>query len=57
MLGLELLYLFKHVELTKFLGQSDKVFVDLLNKVLVGNINDAESHENIQKMLVPVRCE
>lgn len=47
MLGLELLYLFKHVELTKFLGQSDKVFVDLLNKVPVGNINDAESHGNI----------
>ena len=48
MLGLQLLCLFKHVELTEFVRQNDKVFVDLFNKVLVGNINDdVESYENI----------
>ena len=43
LLGLQLQHLFRHAELNEFVRQNDKLFVDLLIKVRVGNIdNDVE---------------
>ena len=38
-LGLQLWHLFKYAELTKVLVQNDKLFINLLDKVPVGNID------------------
>ena len=44
LLGLQLWHLFKYAELTEVVKQNDKLFIELLNKVQVGNIdNDAEN--------------
>ena len=40
LLGLKLWYLLKYVELTEVVTQNDKLFIDLLNKVRVVNIDD-----------------
>ena len=40
LLGLQLQHLFKYAELTEVISQKDKLFVNLLNKVPVGNIDD-----------------
>ena len=39
-LGLLLWHFFKYAELTEIIRHNDKLFIDLLNKVRVGNIND-----------------
>ena len=60
LLGLQLWHLFKYAELTEVIMQNNKLFVDLLNKVRVGNIDDGvekllkarllhESDENYKK--------
>ena len=40
LLGLQLWHSFKYPELTQLVRQIDKLFIDLLNKVWVGNIDD-----------------
>ena len=40
LLGLKLWHLFKYLELTEVLRENDKFFIDLLNKVRIGNIDD-----------------
>ena len=40
LLGVQLLHLFKLTELTAVVSQNDKLFIDLLNKVWVSNIDD-----------------
>ena len=40
LLGLKIWHLLKHPELTEFVRQSGKLFIELLNKVRVGNIDD-----------------
>ena len=39
LLGLQLWHLFKYAELSKIIRQNVKLFIDLLNKVRVGDIN------------------
>ena len=40
LLGLQLWHLFEYAELTEVVIQNDKLFIDFLNKVRVGNIDD-----------------
>ena len=40
LLGLQLWHLFKYAELIEIVWQNDKFFIDLLNKVRVGDIDD-----------------
>ena len=40
LLDLQLWHLFEYAELTEVLAQNDKLFIDLLNNVWIGNIND-----------------
>ena len=46
LLGLQLWNLSKYAELSEVLRQNDKLFVDLLNKFQVGNIDD-----DVEKLL------
>ena len=49
LLDLPLWYLFEHAELTGVARQNDKLFVHLLNKVRVGDIDD-----DVEKLLMAI---
>ena len=42
LLGLQLQHLFKYAELTEAIRQNDKLIIELINKVRVGNDDDVE---------------
>ena len=68
LLGLQLWHLFEYAELTEVVIQNDKLFIDFLNKVRVGNIDDdvenliqarfvRESDENYPKNALQIHAE
>ena len=46
LLGLQLWHLFKYAELTGVVSKKDKLFIDVLNKFRVGDIDD-----DVEKLL------
>ena len=46
LLGLQLWHLLKYAELTEIVRQTDKLLIDLHNKVRVGNIDDINYPED-----------